>query len=66
MALSTAPELRFYNEGDQIKYVGWLLACDSESNLFKGECLLLTLPTQSAQQAAIAHGQHLTSIYQGG
>ena len=65
MALSTAPELRFYNEGDQIKYVGWLLACDCPSNISKGERLLLTLPTKTAQQAAIAHGKLLTNLYQG-
>ncbi len=63
MALSAARELRFYDEGDQIKYVGWLLACDCKVNILKGERLLPTLPTLTAQQAAVTYGQYLTNLY---
>ncbi len=63
MTLSAARELRFYDEPDQIKYVGWLLACDCSENIAKGERLLPTLPTLTAQQSAVTYGQYLTKLY---
>ena len=63
---TTCKEFKFYTNAQAIQYVGWLLACDAESNISKGERLINALHTEEDRTAAKEHALYLTKLYNEG
>ncbi len=64
--MKTIKEFQFYTNAEAIQYVGWLLACDAENNISKGERLINSLHTDEDRTAAKAHAVYLTKLYNEG